>query len=438
MTLAQINDLLAQRCGSESFHVGEGVLRAAAGHLPPATRCLLLADAVTWDIAGRAVDEHLRQAGRRFARHIIGPSSETGKAVCDEDEVSLAADRIHACDAGLVVAVGAGTVNDVAKLAAYRSDRPYAVIPTAPSMNGYTSGVAAVFSSGVKESVPCRGPVACLVDLDILCRAPYRMIAAGLGDLASRPVSVADWYLSHRLLNTGYASAAIALIEESGRLCDGLGADLERRETGAVSRLIAALLVSGLAMAEAGSSAPASGAEHLISHYLDMTRNPGESSDLHGCQVGVATIAIAGFYERLLALELDRDLDIAARAAALPSVPQLEDEVRRHFGPLANALLPQARQKSLSPEELTARLTRLKPQWRSIVAGLSSLLRPAESVRRQLLAAGAPVSFDALGVDPARARSAVAHSRHIRARYTILDLGAELGFLDRWVAELPL
>ena len=400
MTLAQINDLLGQRGGPATLHVGESVLKTLPRHLsrlsPPASAapCLLVADAVTWQVAGEVVEEQLRQAGHRLARHLVGPvSPEEGKAVCDDEEVSRAEDRIRSCAAGLVVAVGAGTVNDVAKLAAYRSDRPYVSIPTAPSMNGYTSGIAAVLSSGVKESVPCRGPAVCLADLDVLRRAPYRMIAAGLGDLASRPVSMADWYLSHRLLDTGYAPAAIALVEESGLLCDGLAADLVRRETAAVGRLTGALLISGLAMAEAGSSAPASGAEHLISHYLDMTRGHG-TGDLHGCQVGVATIATAGYYERLLSLEPERDLDVAARAAALPSWQRVEADLRAHFGPLAAALVPRARSKSLSAEELTTRLTRVRSHWDSIAAGLSELLRPAAAVRRQLRAVGAPVSFD--------------------------------------------
>ena len=94
------------------------------------------------------------------------------------------------------------------------------------------------------------------------------MIAAGLGDLLSRSVSLADWYLSHRLSGTEFSAETTALVEESGRLCDGLASELPNRAPIAIARLMTALLISGEAMAQAGSSAPASGAEHLISHYL--------------------------------------------------------------------------------------------------------------------------------------------------------------------------
>ena len=86
--------------------------------------------------------------------------------------------------------------------------------------------------------------------------------------------------------------------------------------------------------------------------------------------------------------------------------------------------------------QLSERLTRLQSEWRSIQAGLTPLLRPSANVYEQLLAAAAPVSFSALGIEPARARAAVRLGRHIRARYTILDLLSEIGLLDRWVDAL--
>jgi len=103
---------------------------------------------------------------------------------------------------------------------------------------------------------------------------------------------------------------------------------------------------------------------------------------------------------------------------------------------LATALLPQAKRKRLSPSQLADRLTHLQSRWRSIQTGLIPLLRPSGKVHEQLLAAGAPVSFGALGVGPARARAAMRFGRHIRARYTILDLLSEVGLLDGWIDAL--
>ncbi len=445
MTLAQLNDLLSNRCHTGHVWLGERVLPELArftATLPEASarRCLVVADTITWDVAGAAIYEHLREAGYGLSRHLIDTSPDRGtvKPICDDEQVNRTSQQIHTVDASLVIAVGAGTVNDVAKLAAFQSDRPYLVIPTATSMNGYTSSTAAVMSSGIKESVPCRGPIACLADTDILRQAPARMIAAGLGDLVSRSVSVADWYLSHRLLGTEYSPTAIALIEESGRLCDDQEQALPGRDRIAVASLMSALLISGEAMTQAGSSAPASGAEHLISHYLDMTRGLTDAGDLHGCQVGVATITMAAFYEQLLALRLDRDLDMAGLTASHRSWAEVQRDLQEHFGGLATAMLPHARRRCLSRLQLSERLTHLQSEWLSIKVGLTALLRPSASVNEQLRAAGAPVSFSALGVEPARARAAVRFGRHIRARYTILDLLSEIGLLDGWVDALRL
>ena len=53
-----------------------------------------------------------------------------------------------------------------------------------------------------------------------------------------------------------------------------------------------------------GSSLPASGGEHLVSHTLDMMSHvDGVPHDLHGRQVGVSTILVAAMYERALAIE---------------------------------------------------------------------------------------------------------------------------------------
>ncbi len=466
MTLAQLNDLLSNRCDTGHIWLGERFLLELAkftATLPEAStrRCLVVADTITWDVAGSTVYEHLREAGYALSSHLIdtSPDRDHAKPICDDEEVNRTSQQIRAVDASLVIAVGAGTVNDVAKLAAFQSDRPYLVIPTAPSMNGYTSSTAAVMSSGIKESVPLprtsvsvadwylshqllgtdrleESPGTCAADIAILRQAPERMIAAGLGDLVSRSVSVADWYLSHRLLGTEYSPTAIALIEESGRLCDGQEHALPGRDRIAVASLMSALLISGEAMTQAGSSAPASGAEHLISHYLDMTRGLTDAGDLHGCQVGVATITTAAFYEQLLALKLDRDLDIPGLTASHRSWAEVQGDLQDHFGGLATAMLPQARRRCLSRVQLSERLTHLQSEWLSIQVELTPLLRPSASVYEQLRAAGAPVSFSNLGVEPARARAAVRFGRHIRARYTILDLLSEIGLLEEWIDTL--
>lgn len=425
--------------GIRRLAVAPGLLRSAGRELTsvlPSGPWMVAADEITWSVAGHEVADAIAAAGGRTEQHLVSLRPGRDTAVAGDAEVdSLAADlQARGCRA--VVAVGAGTVNDIAKLASFRAHVAFATIPTAPSMNGYTSGIAAILSNGVKTTADAHLPVACLADVDILRQAPQRLLAAGLGDLLSRPVSCADWHLSHRFLGTDCPSAALALIEESGDLARAAIDGIPERQPRAVARLAGALLISGLAMGLAATSAPASGGEHLISHYLDMTHfSQGLPHDLHGCQVGVATLATARLYQRLLTVRAD-SIEVDECVGAWPGWPETARQVEEAFGSLAPAVLPHARAKYPSRETLRARLGSIRDEWPGIVGELSTILRPAHAIRADLELAGCPVSFADIGVDAARAHQALLHSRHVRARYTILDLAAELGLLQDWVGEV--
>jgi glycerol-1-phosphate dehydrogenase [NAD(P)+] len=299
-------------------------------------------------------------------------------------------------------------------------------------MNGYTSALSALLSHGVKITRPCRPPLACLVDLDVVARAPYRMIASGLGDLMSKSVSNADWRLAYRLLGAEYAQRVMPLIDAGSSLLEGVAPRLPERDVEAVGRLSASLCVSGVAMSLAGSTAPSSGGEHLISHYLDMSHFAwGEPHDFHGCQVGVGTLTTAALYERLRSLAPGR-IDVEARIAAHPGWEERAAEVRRRFGSLAEAVLPHAREGHPSRDELRHRLHRLRNDWDAILGDVAQTLVPAAELAAQLRAAQCPATFAEIDVTPERARRAIVHSRDIRARYTILHLAADLGLLESW------
>src|SRR5690606_20122468 len=111
-----------------------------------------------------------------------------------------------------VIAVGAGTINDLAKMVALQRGVPQLVFATAPSMNGYTSVSASITTDGLKRSYRTRTPVAAFFDLRVLANAPVRLIRAGLGDSACRATAQADWLLSHMLLGRPYREAPFALL----------------------------------------------------------------------------------------------------------------------------------------------------------------------------------------------------------------------------------
>lgn len=411
----------------------------------PTGRWLMVADDNTWFAQGQALAHALTVAGAPFdvlnLTGVPGRLHQTGDLVCNIELVNQVLAAVHRNEPAALIAVGSGTICDTVKLAAAAANLPSAAVATAPSMNGYPSIIAAVLRDGVKRTDPASPPVLVLADLDVLCAAPPRMIDAGLADLLAKPVSTADWTLANALLGDPISADGLAVVEESAKLADGIATDLPSRQPIAVARLFESLFVSGLAMAASGASSPASGGEHLISHYLDMTasanqavQNEGGSPghDLHGLQVGVATLVTARLYQRLLAWD-PASLDVAARVRSQRPFATIAAELGSHFGPtLAAAVIPQAQKLYAGSDALADRLTKLKAIFPALRSRLQRRLMPPESIERELLACGAATRFDEIGVSAVRARSAVRFAHHVRSRYTILHLLADLGHLDAW------
>lgn len=141
--------------------------------------------------------------------------------------------------------------------------------------------------------------------------------------------------------------------------------------------------MAGLAMQVAGSSRPASGAEHLFDHLWELEGLAPGAPDgppaSHGDRVGVATIAIVALYERLLRRELHR-LDAEALVAAWPAWEAVERQVRAaHTTPgLDRAAVAESRAKHIDAEALARRLALLQERWPALRERLSVELVPAK------------------------------------------------------------
>jgi glycerol-1-phosphate dehydrogenase [NAD(P)+] len=388
----------------------------------------LVADRITREIAGERVGALLRKAGYRV-RECVLEDGAGGRPHADEAGLAQVEQALEG--AQLAVAVGAGTVNDLTKLGSHRSNVPYLVVATAPSMNGYTSAIAAVMDKGVKRTVDCHQPWAVLADLDILAKAPFELTAAGLGDLESKPTATADYRLAG-LIRGEYScrapekvvmQAEAKVAETAGSLPDG--------DPQALRLLTEALLLSGLSMKLAGSSSPASGGEHLISHYWDMTApDEGRVEGWHGAQVGVATVVTASLFGRLRALSA-ASIDVEALVRDHPSAEEMERRIRDRHGKRADEVSAEYLKKHLGPDAHRRELERITNDWDRIWAGLDEILRPAERVREILRAGGGPTTVQGVGLTPDHLRKAFLAAREIRGRYTVLDFAAGLGLFDQ-------
>ncbi|WP_010478521.1 NAD(P)-dependent glycerol-1-phosphate dehydrogenase [Thermococcus zilligii] len=244
-------------------------------------RALVLYGSTTMNIAGKDVEESL---SREF--DVKGVTIEGASVAEVERTMKLASDF----NADWMVAVGGGSIIDVAKLASYRLGIPFISFPTTASHDGIASANASIKGLGAKTSVKARPPIAVIADVQIIKTAPYRYLAAGVGDIISNLTAVKDWQLAHRIRGEYYSEYAASLSLMSAKMVMKNADIIRLGNEESVRKVVKGLISSGVAMSIAGSSRPASGAEHLFSHALDMLL---EKPALHGEQVGVGTIIMA-------------------------------------------------------------------------------------------------------------------------------------------------
>ena len=292
-------------------------------------------------------------------------------------------------------------------------------------MNGYTSVNAAITVEGHKKSLPAQAASGVFFDLEVLAAAPVRLIRAGLGDLVCRCTAQADWLLAHLLLGRPYRTAPFALLaEDEAALFEApealVGGDLE-----AIRRLVRTLVLSGFGMTLCGGSDPASQGEHLISHYADMMGDPSWPESLHGEQIGVTTLTMAGLQASLL----------DGPPPQIHPSPIDEAALMAHFGPeLGRSCWQEFRHKRVDPGAAIQLNHRLAERWEEIRRRIAAIHRPPQQLRETLERAAAAITPEALGWPRGFYRDAVRHAREIRNRYTFLDLAADGGVLDRFDA----
>lgn len=383
---------------------------------------LVLGDANTRAAEGGRVSTTLENFGIQVKEMTYG--AEPFEATGEEAEVVAEA----GADCGFYVAIGSGTLCDLAKAAGSAQKKPVLLYPTAASMNGYTSAIVALKVRGLKRTLPCQPCTGVFADPQVVATAPQRMAAAGVADFLSKCSSSADWRASH-ILRGGYYCHRPREFNEGiqEQLFDNAKA-IGRGEPDAIKLVLDALLLSGFGMVIAGSSAPASGGEHLISHYLDMKHAlTGSTNDLHGVQVGVATIYTLGLWEKVLALD-PATLDVDALIAAQPSEEEVRASVFEEWGDkIGEEVWQQWTEKTLDADALRAEIALFAEKLPELREKLALDLQPPSVVATCIRDCGGPTTPEGMTAPVAEYNKALHTARYLRNRFTILDLAAELG-----------
>lgn len=383
---------------------------------------LLVADQNTYPALGEAVDEALRAQGFDVVTVVL----KGEEVLADEHylvRVLLSYDRKER----IFLAVGSGTITDITRFVSHRTGRDFISLPTAPSVDGFTSIGAPLVVGGLKQTIICQAPVAVFADLPTFAVAPRRLIAAGFGDLIGKYLSLADWKLGHLLwdetIDEEIAERMLGAAQNCARHVEEIGGGSME----GARLLMEGLIEAGFGMLEFGNTSPAGGAEHHIAHQWEMMMlGDHRPAALHGAKVGVASIIAAGWYAEVREMPVDQ----AARRLEKARLPDQQEEVTKIkaiFGPISDEILPtQAEFLSMSGARFEALKARILDRWddvQEIAAGVPS----TQDLTRWLRMVGGPVKADDLNLSEEEIRLAMDYSHFMRQRFTINKLRILLG-----------
>lgn len=334
---------------------------------------LMVADENTYKAAGEQLLNLLEHEGIQVNQMRISPNPQ-GDCVADEQsivEVLLSMDSDHT---DCLIAVGSGTIHDIVRFVSHKTKVPFISVPTAPSVDGFTSAGAPLIIRGVKTTVAAVPPIAIFADLNILTQAPQPLVAAGFGDMLAKYTSLFDWKFSHLTAGEPYDEQAAVITQRALLSCVEEAQAIGNRTEKGIRTLMTALIESGLAMLLFGQSHPASGAEHHLSHYWEMEYlRIGRRALLHGAKVGAACAEISRVYHE--AVDEGR-------------YPGVEPDALRTHGAVVR-------------------------EWIAEI--------PAESEIRNLLRiAGGPTDRTELGIDDELLERSLSKAHHLRNRHTLL------------------
>lgn len=380
-------------------------------------KCFVVFDKNTYRVAG----ERLINALERF---------QTGFYIFEREDLHADSQTIGrlmiamADQPDFLVSCGSGCITDTVRYSAYMTKIPFAAFGTAASMDGYASSSSPLIVDGFKRTCQGKAPVGIFADTGILANAPRKMTAAGFGDVLAKIIAIMDWKLARDIEGEPYCPLISDLVSKAVEECVSLSSELSRGDPAACGKLMQVLSLTGIAMQMMGTSRPASGAEHQISHLLEMRDiQSGKTGSLHGDKVGIGTLISLYIYNRMFSNGMPEQR---------PTLPadQWEREVRRVYGPLAeqairiNGSTPprgeewEAQKKCMEIAmnrygfEFVKKIPRLLPQYKAMIEAM-----------------GGPVRPDQLGYSIQDTYDAIAYSKEVRPKFTLLRIAERYGWL---------
>ena len=319
-----------------------------------------------------------------------------------------------------IISIGTGSLNDTCRLAALKADTEFCIFATAPSMDGFASGTAPITTGNFKVTHPARQPSVIIADTSILAKAPAVLKSAGFGDMIGKLTGLVDWRVSSLITGEYYCENIAALTEEALRRVISLAPRVTEESEEAAGAIMEALIITGIAMKLGDSVRPASGDEHIISHYWEIKKlENGLISDFHGRKVGVATLICSRIYHYLASIE-----------TVDPKPEKLDwDDIYSTYGPNFVGDVKRLNDPTVTTETTPEIVRECWPQIRRIVL---DTLPSDDELLSIMKSAGAATTISDIAVSPKLGLEGVIYHPYMRHRMTLMRLIPMLGIKMDW------
>ena len=405
-------------CSIESIYIENGAIERLVQLCSDYNNILLVADENTFAAAGSKVENTL--AHKAMKKVIF-----SGATLLIPNEVAIQKvnEKIEGTD--LIVGVGSGVIQDLCKYVSHFAQIPYIIVATAPSMDGYASDGAAMILGGMKETVKAGLPKAIVADVDVLKNAPFEMIQAGYGDIVGKYSALCDWKLSTAVTGEYFCpyiyDTTLQMVEKTLGAVQGL---LERDDE-SIKILTEALMIVGIMMSFAGTSRPASGSEHHLSHFFEIVGIiNSEAYFPHGVDVAYSTVITAEIREKIV------NLDFPEKVYHLPREKYIE-KMNDIYKSVADGCITLQDKLGTYTED---RVPIYKDKEEEIKEILLQMPTSGE-IKEMLSAIGLNIDefYQLYGKN--KIQDAILYAKDLKDRYTVLWLNYELfgnGFLTQY------
>jgi len=363
-------------------------------------RLLLVADGNTLR-AGEGVANSLEASG-----FILTPFTYENLRTAEMTEVRKIEELLGSVDG--VISVGTGSLHDIARLACAHKNKPLCLYATAPSMDGFASYSAPITDGCFKITYPAKSPEVIIADTKVLAAAPAELKSAGFGDMVGKYVGLIDWQVSHVVSGEYYCQRVADLTRNAVDELMRLAPLVTKNDEAAAAAVFEGLLKTGIGMSLVKNSRPASGTEHILSHFWECKKLlKGELSDFHGKKVGVATLLIMKEYCKL------------AEKEKVEAVPEAIDwqEVKDAYGDL----WPDVEKLNNPPisHEIDAKV--VVDKWdeiREIVRSVPDY----DTIKAAMIQAGCATEIEEISVSKELCELGLKHHPHMRHRISLMRL----------------